>query len=163
MQHDRSQTPWNMDTREALNYARDICARKEQCRFDISLKLKERGLSTDESSKVLQDLEKDGFIDEQRYARTYCLEKFRLNKWGKVKLRYMLKQKQLPEAVIGEALNHIDESEYRMLLEDELARKSFSIRGGNRLAQKKKLLQFGLQRGFEYGVIMEVIGNLPGF
>lgn len=151
-----------MNSKEALKYASDICAKKEQCRLDISLKLKERGLGADETSKILDDLEKEGFIDEQRYARTYCLEKFRLNKWGKIKLRYMMRQKHLPEPVIEGALSLIEDDEYRMLLESELSRKTASIRGGHHLARKKKLLQFGLQRGFEYGVVMEVIGRLPG-
>ena len=149
-----------MDAKTALKRAQNICAKKEQCRLDISLKLKNWDLSEPEKEDVLESLQKEGFINETRYAETYCREKFRINKWGKVKLRYMLKQKQIPEKIIVDAISLIDEEEYKEILINELHKKSTFFHGINQVTKKKKLLQFALQRGFEYEIIMAAINDM---
>jgi len=149
-----------MDTKTALKLAQNICARKEQCKLDLSLKLKNWGLSEIEKGEVLDSLQKEGFIDENRYAETYCREKFRFNRWGKINLAYMLKQKQIPGNIIDNALALIDRDEYKEILTNELMKKATFFHGINQVNKKKKLLQFALQRGFEYEIIMAVINEM---
>jgi len=149
-----------MDAKTALKLAQNICARKEQCRLDLRLKLKNLNLTGPEIEDVLDSLQKEGFIDENRYAETYCREKFRLNRWGKIKLRYMLKQKQIPEKIIVEAMSLIDEDEYKEVLLNELIKKATFFHGISQVNKKKKLLQFAQQRGFEYETIMAAINDM---
>ncbi len=149
-----------MDTKTALKLAQNICARKEQCKLDISLKLKNWDITELEIEDVLESLQKEGFINETRYAGSYCREKFHFNKWGKIKLRYMLKQKQIPDNIITDALSLIDEDEYKEVLVNELIKKATFFHGISQINKKKKLLQFAQQRGFEYEIIMAVINDM---
>ena len=149
-----------MDVKTALKLAQNICAKKEQCKLDISLKLKSWGLTGNEPVQVLEDLQKEGFIDETRYSEAYCREKFRFNKWGRIKLRHMLRQKQIPDHTIDKALSLIDEDEYREVLMNELVKKATFFHGISQVNKKKKLLQFALQRGFEYEIIMAAINDM---
>ena len=149
-----------MDTKTALKLAQNICASREQCKLDLSLKLKSWDLSEIEKEEVLDSLQKEGFIDEDRYAETYCRDKFRFNKWGKIKLSYMLKQKQIPKKIIDNALALIDKEEYKEMLINELVKKATFFHGISQVNKKKKLLQFALQRGFEYEIIMAAINDM---
>ena len=138
----------------------DLCSRQERCRSEITEKLASRKLSSGDIDKILIALEKDKFIDEARYAGTYTRDKLRLNKWGKVKIRYMLQQKRLPENIISSTIDDIDEEYYSGILKEELLKKRKSIRGGNAFELRGKLFRFAQQKGFETGLIYSLLDDI---
>ena len=148
------------DRPAALNQARNICARQEQCKQDILEKLGKWGLTADDILHIINKLEEEGFIDEQRYAGMFTREKFRLNKWGRIKLRYMLKLKHIPGSVIETALGEINDEEYSGLLCEELQKKMKTLKHHDKPAATKQLVRFAMQRGFEYEVIRDVLKKL---
>ena len=149
-----------MNYKEALKYAMDLCSRQERCRSEISEKLASSGISDTEIEKILGTLEKENFIDEARYAGTFSRDKLRFNKWGKVKIRYMLERKNLPETIISKALNEIDEDWYGGILREELLKKRRAIRASNAFDLRGKLFNFARQRGFETGLIYAVLDEI---
>jgi regulatory protein len=149
-----------IDGLTALSRARNICARQEQCKQDIREKLHRWGLPEEEVQVVISKLEEEGFIDEQRYAGMFIREKFRLNKWGRIKLRYMLKQKHIPETIIETSLGEIKEEEYIGLLAEELQKKMRTIKIHDKAVVHNQLVRFALQRGFEYEDIREALKRL---
>ena len=149
-----------MDIKAALKSASAICARQEQCKFDIRQKLDKWGLTENDKEDVLDQLEEEGFIDEKRYAGTYCSEKFRLNRWGRIKLKYMLKQKRLPEEIIENALYEIEDEEYQEVLQEELKKKIRTTGPPTKPSAKRKLIQFAQQRGFEYDHIARALSAI---
>jgi len=149
-----------IDRITALNQARNVCARQEQCRQDISEKLGRWGLPSEDIPYIISKLEEEGFIDQQRYAVMFTREKFRINKWGRIKLQYMLKQKHIPGTLIENALSEINDEEYRELLLDELQKKMRTLRHQDKAAMVKQLTRFAMQRGFEYDITREVLKKL---
>jgi len=149
-----------MDKKEALSKVRSLCARQEQCRQDILLKLFKWEISVSDSEQILETLEQEGFIDHLRYARSFTVDKFKFNKWGRIKIRWMLRQKEIPEEIIEIAVSQIDEDEYESLLRAELQKKIKSLRSQREPEQKAKLIKFATQRGFEYEIIYKVINKL---
>ena len=138
----------------------DLCSGQERCRTEIAEKLSARELPSQDIDSILETLEKENFINESRYAASFARDKLRLNKWGKVKIRYMLQQRRIPEALIAGALEGIDEQEYRDMLKEELQKKRSTIRGSNAYDLKAKLLRFARQRGFESGLIYRILDEL---
>lgn len=57
-------------------------------------------------------LEKEGYLNEERYARAYCRGKFRISRWGKKKIYMGLLAKNISRELIGIAMQEIDPSEY---------------------------------------------------
>jgi regulatory protein len=149
-----------IDPVTALSQVKNICARQEQCKQDIREKLGKWGLTGEETAQIISELEKEGFVDEQRYAGMFTREKFRLNKWGRIKLRYMLKQKHIPGTVIDNALDELNDEEYRGLLLEELQKKNKTLRQRDQKAARNQLIRFAMQRGFEYEMIQEVLKEL---
>ncbi len=153
-----------MDLKEALTRAQSICSRQEQCRQDIFTRLEKWGINESDVIKIVKQLEKDGFINEERYALSFARDKVKFNKWGKIKISWMLRQKNIPDEVIDQALGQIDNDEYETLLESELVKKMRTLKSDNQYNKKRKLIRFAIQRGFENETVYKVINNLlqPG-
>ena len=95
-----------------LNKARKYCSYQERCLADVKTKLNEWKAAEKTVEKIIQTLEKEDFINEERYAIAFALGKLRNNKWGRNKIFYAMTQKQIPEIYIQMGLNEIDEEEY---------------------------------------------------
>ena len=150
-----------MNYREALSYAMDLCSRQEKCCSEIRDKLVKFTLPDDRIEKVLKALQKEKFIDESRYAGMFVRDKLKFNRWGRIKIRYMLSAKQIPEEIISEAIQGINEKDYLEILKEELEKKSRQIKENNPYARRTKLARFGQQRGFESGLIFQVLDEIP--
>jgi regulatory protein len=148
-----------MNLKEALKYGMDLCSKQERCRSEVHGKLLKAGLYESGIDKVLSELEKEGFINESRYAMMFTGDKLRLNKWGRIKIRYMLYQKKIPGEIIDRALDELDTEEYEEVLRGELEKKMKTIRSGNSRDIRNKLFRFASQRGFESGLILKILDS----
>ena len=149
-----------MNYREALSYAMDLCSRQEKCSSEIREKLSKFKLPEPQIEKVLKALKNEGFLDEARYAGMFVRDKLRFNHWGRVKIRYMLSGKKIPDEIISEAIHGIDEQDYREILKEELLKKRQQIKDANPCTVRNKLARFGQQRGFESGLIFQVLDEI---
>jgi regulatory protein len=149
-----------MKTKEAFRYASALCSRQERCRSEIRQKLSSREVAENDIEDILVRLEKEGYIDEARFALAFAKDKLRFNKWGRVKIRHMLYGKRIPEGIIERALSEIDDKEYRRILREELTKKRKSVRGSNAFDLRAKLLRFGQQRGFEPSFIHPMLDEI---
>ncbi len=138
-----------LNYKEALSKAAEICGRSEKCTYDIELKCREWQLSKEETNRITEYLIKEKYLDDQRYAISFVHDKFRFNKWGKIKLAYALRQKQVEEKYIREALTHIPEDAYRTVLNDLLSAKAKTLKETDAYTRQSKLMAFALSRGFE--------------
>src|SRR6056297_1998380 len=152
--------PKKISIKQALEKAENLCAKKEKCIEDIKQKFYRWGINTSDSETLIASLVNDKFIDEARYATAFTKEKFRFNKWGKIKIEYALKQKNIPEDYIHKALNQIPLSEYNKVLEKELLKKRKSIKDTDQYTIKSKLIRFAVSKGFENGKVFDMVNSM---
>ena len=145
---------------EALVKAQNLCAYQEKCEYDIRKKLYDWNAKPENFDDIINQLIQDKFIDEQRYAISFAKEKFRFNKWGKIKIEYTLKQKNLPSNIIYNALNEINETDYNSVLEKELLKKLKSIKDTDEYTIKSKLARFAISKGFENGKVFDMVSTI---
>lgn len=150
----------NISLKEALLKAQHICAEQEKCEYDIRKKLYDWKLPVKEHDSVINSLLKDKFIDEKRYAHFYVKDKFHFNKWGKIKIEYTLKQKNISSDFIKSALNEIPDMDYEDLLKNELIKKLKSLKQEDEYTVKSKLMQFAISRGFENGKVFDMVSKI---
>ena len=149
-----------MNYKQALLRAQSLCSQQEKCRSDIREKLVKWDVSEGDIEKILDMLEAEKFIDESRFAEFFSRDKFRFNKWGKIKISYAMKQKHIPGNIISEALESIPEEEYLGVLTEELQKKRKSVKGKNAWDIRNKLTRFAQQRGFEFDIIQSAIDSI---
>ena len=80
--------------RVLLSKAMNLCSKREYCCHDIREKLLTWGISKNDSERIISVLTSERFIDEARYANAFVKDKFKYNKWGKVKIAAHLKIRQ---------------------------------------------------------------------
>lgn len=136
------------------------CARQEFSRRDISTKLMNKGAMADEAREVVDRLVSEGFIDDARYARAFVADKFRFERWGRVKISYMLHLKGLPDDVVDEALHQIDDTQYVETLKDLLEAKLRTLRAAPPFALRQKVARTAISRGFEPDLVFQVMNLL---
>ena len=105
-----------MGYEKVLDKARRLCSRREICRADVIERLISWEISETDRVKIIDLLEEEKFIDEARFARLYVQDKVRFNKWGKIKIRKMLRQKRIAEEITEAAMSEIVEENYRKMI-----------------------------------------------
>lgn len=143
----------------ARRRAMTICAGREYCIDDIRNKLGSWGVGEADTEKIIISLQKEKFIDEERYAAAFVRDKFKYNKWGKIKISAHLRQKKIPENIINIALDSIDNTTYLNMIRDLLISHRRTIRAANQYDLKGKLLRYGLSKGFESHILYDMIND----
>ena len=135
---------------QALQKARHFCAYQERSHQEVKEKLYGFGLRKNEVEEALSKLIEENYLNEERFAIQFAGGRFRMKQWGKVKIRYELKQKQVGEYCIKKALAAISEEDYEKTLAKVAADKWDTLRGEeNFFIKKRKLQDYLLQKGYE--------------
>ncbi len=145
---------------QAFSKAANYCSKAEKCNFDIRKYLEKFEYQQDIIELIIEKLNAENYIDEMRYASAFVNDKFKFSEWGKIKISYMLKQKQIPNTIISKSLNNINYQEYEIVLTRLLKSKIKSIKISEADILKEKLLRFATSRGFEYEIIYKVFDKL---
>ena len=135
------------------------CSTSEQCMSDIEAKLSSYNLTEEERTRILRHLVEEKYIDDRRYAEAFVREKYRFNKWGRIKIAQGLRMKGIDSKTISTAMKAIDEAEYLDILRDLIKAKRKSTRGKNDYEINGKLVRFATGRGFEYAAIRQCMGT----
>jgi regulatory protein len=146
---------------ELLHKAASYCSISEHCVSEVEDKLNAWCIAYDDKSKIINRLIEEDFINEKRYCDYFVKDKFRFNKWGKIKISYALKQKGLGNELINAALGTIDDGEYEELLAAILKTKLVGLKYEFEYEKQGKLFRFAQSRGFENNVIEKVLRNIP--
>ncbi|MEZ4908952.1 MAG: regulatory protein RecX, partial [Saprospiraceae bacterium] len=108
----------------------------------------------------ISDLVINKYLDEERFTRAFIRGKFRMNNWGKIKIKIALKQKHINEKLINYCFDEIDDDEYHRVLYSLLEKKNRELRSNNKTDKTQKLKSYAYSRGFEYELINEIISEL---
>lgn len=131
------------------------CAYQERCQQEVRTKLYEWGLWGDTVEAIIAKLISGNFINEERFARTYAGGKFRIKKWGKVKIRIELKKRKITDYCIRKGLAEIPDRDYLKTLR-ELAEKKM---GTKKLAvgSRQKVARYLIGKGYEPDLVWDLL------
>ncbi len=126
-----------------------LCSRSEQCSPDVRKKIIAAGITEDVAVEILNYLKEEKYIDDERYVKAYVAEKFRINKWGRIKMKYYLRMKGLPDDVIETGMESLDEERYIDLLQKTMKEKARKIKKKNKFEKMGQIIRYTQSRGFE--------------
>ena len=143
---------------EALQKAKHYCAYQERCHSEVKDKLYSFGMNKKEVDELLSNLIEENYLNEERFAIQYAGGKFRIKQWGRIKIKYALKQKQVSEYCIKKALAAINETDYKKTLQKLFDQKLKTLKiEKNIFIKKRKLQDHLIQKGFEADLIRKLI------
>ena len=133
------------------------CAKSEHCTRDVVTKLRSWEVEEEEINSMLERLREENFLNDARYARAFVNDKWKLDHWGKRKIRHQLFLKNIDDSLVFPLLDAIDEEEYTTELAAQLSRKEKELEGDDKNQITTKLFNFAVSRGFEEELIMKWI------
>ncbi len=140
---------------------RQFCSYQERSHQEVKEKLYSFGLYKEDVESLLSEMIEENYLNEERYAIAFAGGKFRIKKWGRVKIRYELKQKRISEYCTRLGLASIDEDEYLKTLHSLFEQKQASVKSEkNIFVKKQKIRSFLMQRGFEPQLISGLLQNM---
>ncbi len=145
---------------EATRKMERYCTYQDRCHQEVLRKLREMRMIPEAIDKIMGHLIAHGFLNEERFARSFVRGKFRIKKWGRVRITRELKNRDISPYIIRMAFEELDDREYSDTLRD-LARKRLSqLEGIDPRLQKKKLYDYLLYRGWESSRIYDQLDEL---
>jgi len=149
-----------LNEQEILHIAASYCSLTERCIYDVRKKITSAGALSKTTERIIAHLLKEKFIDEARYCRSFVKDKFRFNHWGRNKIGYELRAKNISDLLINEAITQIDEDEYEADLFALLKNKKRTVKGRTEQDVFAKLYRFAVSRGFESVLIVQQLKKL---
>ncbi|NVO21720.1 MAG: RecX family transcriptional regulator [Bacteroidetes bacterium] len=140
------------DTAVLFRKAADYCVIQDRCRQEIITKLTYWGADRDESDSILERLNKEGFLDEKRFAVAYARGKFRNLNWGRIRIIMELKRRNIPQGFISLATEEIDQEEYIETIGKLFRKKMKELRSDTK-QNRLKAMRFLAGKGFELDLI----------
>ena len=148
-----------MPSELTLEKLKKYCAYQERSHQEVREKAYKLGLyKTEVENAIIRLIEAD-YLNEERFAQAYVSGKFRIKKWGRVKIKQNLKQKYISDYCIKKGMQEIDEEEYVETLKYWVERRKHSSKARNLFELKGKIVIFVIQKGFESSLVWRIINE----
>ncbi|MFN4233761.1 MAG: regulatory protein RecX [Bacteroidia bacterium] len=149
--------------KQGIVKAQAYCAYQERCQQEVRNKLNEWGLYGDEAEEVIAALISDNFLNEERFAMAYVSGKFRIKKWGRVRLKLELKSRKISEYCIKKALAQISSDEYEKTIKELIEKKKKDIKDKLPFMRKHKMMKYIVSKGFEQDIVQSILDEMHWF
>lgn len=137
-----------------LKKLQHYCAYQDRCHFEVEQKLTQLGADKETAAEIFSELLEDGFLNEERFARSVARGKFKIHHWGKNKIIAHLKARSISDPMIQVALTEIEEEAYHQQL-NLLLKKIFQEK-----KDVNRTIQAMIVRGFESELVYEMASGL---
>lgn len=138
-----------------------LCAVQERCSFELNQKMKSWGIPQNDRDILLSHLVSQNFLSEERFAEAFISGKFKIKKWGRIKIINGLKQKKISDYSIKKGLKTIDSDIYWNQLMHLGANKVKLIKEAkNDYPTRVKLYRFLNGRGYEQSLVHKAVEEI---
>lgn len=148
---------------QAEEFTHQLLAVRLRSRKELTDRLRRRGVSAEIIAGLIADLERDGLVNDVRFADAWVRTRLALAPSGRIRLRYELAQKGVAREVInrilGETVSDRDEGALAWSVASVRLRR---YRGLPKQAMYRRLAGLLQRRGFASAVIAQVLHDLLG-
>ena len=97
---------------EATHKMERYCAYQERSHIEVKNKLAALGIHGHTANEIMAKLIQNDYLNETRFALQFARGKFRIKKWGPIRIRMELKNRKVSDYNIQKALDQIDAISY---------------------------------------------------
>ncbi len=133
--------------------AESYCAYQERCQLEMRRKLSEWGVLVIDAEEIIMHLIHENFLNEERFAKAYAGGKFRTQHWGRTRITRELKQREISDYCIKQAMKEIEEEDYWNVIVLEAEKKMAQTKVKLDWQKKQKVAQYLITRGFESDLV----------
>ena len=141
----------------ALKKMIHYCDYQDRCKKEIFTKLDTFELDDNDRDFIINFLNDEGFINDDRYCRSFVKGKLNLKKWGVNKIKLSLITKGIDREIIDDVISEIDKDSYKEELVSLLKNKK--INEDDPYKRKAKLIRYAVSKGYSINDVMEALNN----
>ena len=145
---------------EALQRLMHFCAYRDRSQKEVEDKLDQMRMIQAAKEQIIISLMQENFLNEERFARSFVRGKFRIKKWGRIKIKQELKKREISTPIIKLGLSEIKESDYQKTLFELAEKKEEKINEPNSFKKKKKLAGHLLRKGYESQLVFDCVNDI---
>jgi regulatory protein len=145
---------------EAKRALERYCVYQDRCHKEVISKLYDCNMIPETHDIIIVHLIQHDFLNEERFSKSFARGKFRIKKWGKVRIVRELKFRNISAYNVKTALKEIEESDYFNTFNTLALKKFDSITESNPYKKKKKLADYLLYRGWESDLVYKKVSEL---
>ncbi|HRG07678.1 MAG TPA: regulatory protein RecX [Cyclobacteriaceae bacterium] len=145
---------------EAVAKIQRYCAYQERSHKEVKTKLFEYGLYASQVDEIISQLITDGFLNEQRFAKAYAGGKFRMKKWGRMKIKNELEFLGLTKKCIQLGLKELEGPDYTKTLKQVILKKAELLVEENLFRKRDKVARFAIGKGYEPELVWSLVKEL---
>jgi len=145
---------------EALEKLKKYCAYQDRCHQEVRTKLINLGIYGDDLEDIIVELIAESFLNEERFARSFARGKFRMRRWGKIRIKNELKFRKISDYCIRKAMTEIEDDEYLVTLEEVIQKKTRQTKESDSFKAKNKIANYAIGRGFESEKVWQIVKKM---
>ena len=149
--------PKYISTEEALAKLQRYCAYQDRCHQEVRTKLLDLGIYGDELEHIIVELIRENFLNEERFACSFARGKFRMKKWGRVRIQQELKKRNISAYCLRKGMEEIGEADYLNCLDSILDKKEATLHIKNEFKRNQHLARYAIQKGYESFLVWDRI------
>lgn len=153
-------SPKKLTVGEAKQKIYNYCAYQERTHLEVKNRLYTFGLHTNDVDELLAHLIEEGYLNEERFAKAFAGGKFRLKKWGRLKIINELESRGLTTNCIRSGMKEIEEPDYEKTLQTLLIKKANLLDDADSFVRRDRLARFGIQKGFESELVWKIVKTI---
>ena len=132
---------------------------KMRSKKEIESYLKRKEYNLSDIEITIKRLEKEKYIDDEKYVKAYIYDKLNLSTDGPFKIRYNLINNNIDERIVDKYIENIDSNEIRDRLDLLIDKKIKTIKNCSGNILKLKLLNYFSNLGYDKYMIDEILSN----
>ena len=136
------------------------CSYQERCHSEVFNKIMKLTSDFKDANSIITKLIDDGYLNETRFCKEFCIGKFNHKNWGKKRIISELKKRKISIKNIEIGLNEIDENIYLKKFNDIFEKQLVKHKGKNDVYTKKKIFDYFAYRGWERDLIFKNLNKL---
>lgn len=155
--YDGKEISKKLEIDEARQRIARYCAYQERAHSEVQEKLYSFGLYRDDVEDILAWLITENYVNEERYAIAFAGGKFRVKRWGKLKIKQFLVQKSVSEYSINKAIAGIEDTDYIESIDFLIEKGLKSTKAPNEYELRHKISRSLIAKGYEPDLVWDRI------
>ena len=145
---------------EAQKRLEHYCAYQERCHYEVEQKLRELNMISSAQEIIINKLLGENYLNETRFSQSFARGKFRIKKWGKVRIIRELKARRISDYNIKKGLREISDEDYNETFYTLFEKRKASVDHYPLYERKRKILDYMVYRGWEKEKIYASLNDL---
>jgi regulatory protein len=132
------------------------CNKAERCTHQVKLKLQRLGIPFNMQNEIVAALISENFMNEARFASAFANDHFEFRRWSKLKIKMHLRQLQISDRNIQDALADLPDNADEELIKSLLPalNRKYKSKGA---AQWKYVANALVRKGFSTDLVFRLV------